>query len=256
MAKTFRIRVEEDDERPILLREWIAKCQHCGDSIWEGIARKMTLAKVADFEWYTGSSNPLQFPWYDCEAVTFKDPPRSSTAMVDDDDEDEPQGPSFGPGADKGTGASATGKTGAPSGSLSTTSIGGTQAGGSTTNTDALPFDVHTIHGNKDDKVDVTFICEGRSIGLNVKRGEKESAIQRLVANSLQMTLNGYWVATVTEGYGYIGMLCNGSTVTLTPATPAQIQEVVQARTTASTGDKPRKQKTKAPRKQTPPQRK
>jgi hypothetical protein len=33
----------------------------------------------------------------------------------------------------------------------------------------------------------------------------KEAAIQRLVANLLQLNLNRYWVATVVEGMGRIG---------------------------------------------------
>jgi ribonuclease HI len=86
----------------------------------------------------------------------------------------------------------------------------------------------------------------------SVANNLKESQIQRLVANVLQMNLNGYWVATVTEGFGRIGMLISGSTVTLTPATTAQIQRVVQARTTATSDAKPRKPKTHESRKATP----
>jgi hypothetical protein len=69
----------------------------------------------------------------------------------------------------------------------------------------------------------------------------KESAIQRSVANSLQLNLNGYWVATIVEGLGRIGELVNGSTVESTPATGAQIQRVVQARTTTATEPKQKK---------------
>jgi ribonuclease HI len=68
----------------------------------------------------------------------------------------------------------------------------------------------------------------------------------------MQVNLNGYWVATVTEGFGRIGALCKESTVTLTPATAEQIQRVVQARTTATSDAKPHKPKKHEPRKATP----
>jgi hypothetical protein len=80
----------------------------------------------------------------------------------------------------------------------------------------------------------------------------KESAIQRYVANMLQMNLNGYWAATVTEGHGRIGPLARDSTVTLTPATAEQIQRVIQARTTETSDAKPRKQKEHDTRKAVP----
>jgi hypothetical protein len=87
-------------------------------------------------------------------------------------------------------------------------------------------------------KVDVNFRCMERDIGLNVDSKIKEKDIQRQVANSLQLNLNGYWVATVIEGLGRIGELVSGSTVELTPAPTAQIQRVVQARTTATADPK------------------
>jgi ribonuclease HI len=65
----------------------------------------------------------------------------------------------------------------------------------------------------------------------------------------MQVNLNGYWVATVTEGLGRIGALISGSTVTLTPATSDQIQRVVQARTVATSEPK---KKTYEPRKTKP----
>jgi hypothetical protein len=48
------------------------------------------------------------------------------------------------------------------------------------------------------------------------------------------MNLNGYWVATIIEGRGRIGELVEHATVELTPDTPAQIQRVVQARTSTT----------------------
>jgi ribonuclease HI len=84
----------------------------------------------------------------------------------------------------------------------------------------------------------------GRTVGISVDNNIKESAIQRIVANTLRVNLTGYWVATVTNGFGRIGALFNGSTVTLTPATPAQIQSVIQARTTAAAEGRPKKSKT------------
>jgi hypothetical protein len=77
----------------------------------------------------------------------------------------------------------------------------------------------------------------------SVKANATESEIQRLVANLMQVNLHGYWNATVTEGYGRIGALITGSTVTLTPATPNQIQQIVQPRTSASPDPKPQKDK-------------
>jgi hypothetical protein len=49
-------------------------------------------------------------------------------------------------------------------------------------------------------------------------------------------------VATIVEGRGRIGELVTGSTVELTPATAAQVQRVIQARTTASTDTKNREE--------------
>jgi hypothetical protein len=46
--------------------------------------------RAEDYGWFTGTEDPLQFPWYDCEAISFKDPPRSSTVIVVDDENEEP----------------------------------------------------------------------------------------------------------------------------------------------------------------------
>jgi hypothetical protein len=86
--------------------------------------------------------------------------------------------------------------------------------------------------------VDVKFRDQGQEIGISVDSKIKEKDIQRRVANELQLNLNGYWVATVIEGLGRIGELVSGSTVELTPATPAQIQRVVQARTSTTADPK------------------
>jgi hypothetical protein len=82
--------------------------------------------------------------------------------------------------------------------------------------------------------VDVKFRCLEREIGLSVDSKINEKDIQRLVANSLQLNLNGYWVATIIEGLGRVSELVSGSTVELIPATSAQIQRVVRARTMAN----------------------
>jgi hypothetical protein len=74
-----------------------------------------------------------------------------------------------------------------------------------------------------------------------VKANATETELQRIAANLMQVNLHGYWNATVTEGYGRIGALIEESTVTLTPATTDQIQQIVQARTSASPDPKPQK---------------
>jgi hypothetical protein len=96
--KTLSFRVEEDDDKQLLLNKWIELAKNEGTP-WPQIARKMS-ARAGDYGWFTGTDDPLHFPWYDCEAITFKDPPRSSTDIrAADDDDPEPEGPSFGPGA-------------------------------------------------------------------------------------------------------------------------------------------------------------
>jgi ribonuclease HI len=97
--------------------------------------------------------------------------------------------------------------------------------------------------------VDITFRCLDRTFAVSVQANSKESELQRIVANVMQMNLDGYWVAAGTEGLGRIGALISGSTVTLTPATTDQIQRVVQARTNATSEPKPGKVKTHEPRK-------
>jgi hypothetical protein len=85
---TRHLRVEEDDSKQELLNHWIIQAREDGKDSWPKIARKMSM-KEADYEWFTGTEDPLQFPWYDCEAVAFRDPARSSTGPVIDDDEPE-----------------------------------------------------------------------------------------------------------------------------------------------------------------------
>jgi ribonuclease HI len=94
------------------------------------------------------------------------------------------------------------------------------------------------------------FKCLERTIGISVPSNAKESQLQRIVANTLQVNLNGYWVAAVTEGLGRIGALISGSTVALTPATADQIKRVAQARTIATSESK--KKETHEPRKTQP----
>jgi hypothetical protein len=67
-----------------------------------------------------------------------------------------------------------------------------------------------------DGAVDIMFKCQNRVIGISVKANAKESELQRIVADTMQLNLNGYWVATITEGEGRIGALISGATVTLT----------------------------------------
>jgi ribonuclease HI len=115
----------------------------------------------------------------------------------------------------------------------------------------APSFTTSTVRPDKPDgPVDVTFKCLERIIQISVKANAKESELQRIVANTMQVNLNGYWVAAVTEGLGRIGALISGSTVTLTPATADQIQRVVQARTIVTSD--PKKKKTHEPRKTKP----
>jgi ribonuclease HI len=203
------------------------------------------------YEWFTGTEDPLQFPWYDGEAITFKDHPRASTDIVVDDEDPEPEGPLFGPGAGDPSGPQAPTAPGAPPAGNSETTLG-TATEGCGGHTDAAKYEVSTTFVKAGEKVDVVFKCLGRTVGMNISNNLKESQIQRLVANMLQVNLHGYWVATVTEGFGRIGALCKESTVTLTPATSEQIQRVVQARTTATSDAKPRKPKKHEPRKATP----
>jgi hypothetical protein len=96
-GKTFSFRVEENDDKQSLLNEWIGLAKNAVHP-WPQIARKMSV-RAESYEWYTGTDDPLIFPGYDCEAVSIKDPPRSSTEIVVDDEGEELEGPSFGPGA-------------------------------------------------------------------------------------------------------------------------------------------------------------
>jgi ribonuclease HI len=240
--KTLSFRVEEYDDTQFILGKWVPLAR-LEVHPWDQIARKMSL-RAEDYEWHTGTNDPLQFPWYDCEAITFRDPPRASTdirpADSNDPEPDDPpfddEGPSFGPGAGQSSNPQAPQSSGTTSGSDIAT--GGT--GGSTY---APGYKVHTVKVKSGESIDVTFKCMGRTVGLNVKNDISEAAMQRLVANTLKLNLNGYWVATVTEGYGRIGALWKNSTVTLTPATPAQIQNLTQPRTSAKSDREPRKPK-------------
>jgi hypothetical protein len=255
--KTFRttrnIRVEEDQSKQDLLNAWISQVRTDGVEPWTKIARKMSTKETA-YEWFTGTESPLVFPWYDCDAVTFKYPPRSSTEPVVDDDDEEPDRPSFGPGAGgppgpKSQGASSSSSPADPSASASST----THMGAGPAPFNAPSFTTTTIHPEKaDGAVDVTFRCMEQTIKISVKANLKESEIQRIVANTMQVNLNGYWVATVTEGFGRIGALISGSTVMLTPATPDQIQRVIQARTSATSESATRRTKNHDSRKMTP----
>jgi hypothetical protein len=156
---TRELRVENDQSRQDLLEKWVTKVRDEKEEPWSKIARKMSL-KEADYQWFTGSDNPLQFPWYDHEAITFKDPQRPSTEPVV---EDEPDGPSFGPGANGSPGPKPPGPRGpSPPSGLSGSS-------GSTTQTDGgpPPFTNSTVVSRG--QVGVTFQCQGRAIGLSVR---------------------------------------------------------------------------------------
>jgi hypothetical protein len=243
--KTFNFRMEEDDDKKAVLDKWIDLAKNAAGP-WDAIGRKMSV-RAEDYEWYTGTNDPLQFPWYDCEAISFHDPPRASTDIRPPDSNDpelggpsfgpDAGGPSFGPGADGSSGSQEPNAAGTNPGSIS--GIGGGTGGP----TDASKYASGTVHVDKGSRVDVTFKCLDRTVGISLPNDTKESMIQRIVANTLQVNLDGYWVATVTEGFGRIGALCNGSTVMLTPATPAQIQSVIQARTAATSEGRPSKPK-------------
>jgi hypothetical protein len=201
---TYNFWVEENDSKQELLNRWIEHVRRNENQPWPQIARKMSL-RADDYEWFTGTDDPLQFPWYDCEAITFKDPPRSSTEPVIDDEDEEQEGPSFGPGAGGPSGSQMHVTSGpSPSGNLITAAGSTTTAGGAGTHSDAVDYTTNTVHVDAGKTVDITFMCEGRTIVTSVKNDLKESQIQRLVANVLRMNLNGYWVATVTEGMGRI----------------------------------------------------
>jgi ribonuclease HI len=254
-VKTFNFRMEEGDDKQMVLDRWIALAK-IEAGLWDAIGRKMSV-RAKDYNWYTGTKDPLQFPWYDCEAISFHGPPRSSTDIRPPDSNDpEPgdsvfgsdaNGPSFGPGADGSMGPQGPGSAGASSRNAS--GVGGGKRGP----TDAPEYTTSTVHVTKGAAVDVLFLCLDREVRTSVASDVKESMIQRIVANMTQKNLNGYWVAKVVDGFGRVGALCNGATVRLTPATPAQIQNVIQARTTSNDSsyhpDKPRKPKTHEQRK-------
>jgi ribonuclease HI len=249
--KTLSFRVEEDDDKQFLLGKWIPLARNEAHP-WDHISRKMS-TRAEDYEWFTGTDDPLHFPWYDCEAITFRDQPRSSIDIrAADSNDPEPGDPSFGPGTEgpsfgPGTGGSTEIRT--PNTDTGNADLG---AGESRGPTDASRHATGEVHVSPGDKIDVTFKCLGRTVGINLANNTKESMIQRMVANTLEMNLDGYWVATVTEGFGRIGALYPHSTVTLTPATPEQVQRVIQARTTATSEGRRRKPKKHEPRKTKP----
>jgi ribonuclease HI len=55
------------------------------------------------------------------------------------------------------------------------------------------------------------------------------------------VNLKGYWTAIVSNGLGRIGAICSGDHVPIQPSTDADIQRVVQPRTSASAGGSPQK---------------
>jgi hypothetical protein len=176
---TQELRVENDQTRQELLGKWIERVRAERTEPWAGVARKMSV-KEPDYQWFTGSEDPLVHPWYDHERITFKDPPRSSTEPVE---EDEPEAPSFGPGANGPPGPKPLSSSSTPPSDSAAPADGG-----------PLPFTAHSFtvttvvsRGN----VDVNFRCIGREIGVNLDSKTKEKDIQRLVANSLQLNLNG-----------------------------------------------------------------
>jgi hypothetical protein len=54
------------------------------------------------------------------------------------------------------------------------------------------------------------------------------------------MNLDGYWLPIAKEGKGRIGALISVDHITLYPATAADIQQVIQPRTSTSAGEPPR----------------
>jgi hypothetical protein len=194
--------MEEDDEPRLVLAKWIELGENAADH-WDAISRKMSL-RPEDYQWFTGMDNPLQFPWYDCEAISFHDPPRASTDIRQPDSNDPEPGdrssgtddsrPSFGPGSEESTGPSNSTSSG-------TNANNSSNAGGSAKGpTDAPDYTTSTVHVKAGDKVDVVFECLDKTVGISVPNNIKESMIQRIVANTLQVNLTGYWVATVTNG--------------------------------------------------------
>jgi hypothetical protein len=142
--KTLSFRVEEDDDKQVLLDRWITLARNEAHPC-DHISRKMSV-RATDYELFTGTEDPLHFPWYDCEAITFRDPPRSSTDIRPADSNDpEPGDPPFGPGAE--------GPKGPQGPNTSDTMPGGPDATGGAT--DAPKYAPGTVRVHKGDKVDV-----------------------------------------------------------------------------------------------------
>jgi hypothetical protein len=57
--------------------------------------------------------------------------------------------------------------------------------------------------------------------------------LQRIAGNAAHVTLEGYWVPVVVNGEGRIGNLCSQDEIELRPATQADIDQIVDPRTTA-----------------------
>jgi hypothetical protein len=56
------------------------------------------------------------------------------------------------------------------------------------------------------------------------------------------MTLEGYWVAMVIEGEGYLGRLCSHDHVLLYPATEEDVEKITEAQYTTDNRTKEVKQ--------------
>jgi ribonuclease HI len=57
--------------------------------------------------------------------------------------------------------------------------------------------------------------------------------LQRIAGNAAHVTLDGYWIPTVINGEGKIGCLCPHDEIELRPGTQAEIDQIVDPRTTA-----------------------
>jgi hypothetical protein len=146
--KTLRFRMEEDDDKQLVLTRWIDLVKNEAGP-WDAIGRKMSV-RAEDYNWNTGMENPLQFPWYDCEAISFHDPPRASTDIRppdsnDPEPNDPPSGPdsgkpSFGPGSEDSSGSPDSNVAGTSAGSSS--GIGGDTRGA---NGCARLYDTHDV---------------------------------------------------------------------------------------------------------------
>jgi hypothetical protein len=202
--------------------------------------------KETDYGWFAKNENPLVFPWQDQETVLFKDPQRSSNAIVVDDEDSD--GPSFGPDASgsrgpttpKSAGTSSSPNASGTGGALGTSGGATGSAGTPRDANDSLdpapfnspPYTTSTLASKG--QVGITYVFGGQMRSDSVPHNITEQDIQRRAANTFRVKMDGYWVATVTQGTGRVGALQNGDYVSLNPATALDIQRVVQARTTAA----------------------